>query len=98
MSPSSDTTSCFTVLIMIAGLVIYPLGLDSSFVRHYCRQARMYHAGSCQIGWSYLLGIVGTALAIFTPFLSQYTDLKLNESGFTRERDRKETAAKPTYV
>ncbi|KAK2149060.1 hypothetical protein LSH36_469g00028 [Paralvinella palmiformis] len=65
---------------MIAGLAIYPLGLDTKFVRHYCSSARMYDAGDCQIGWSYLLGIVGTSLAIFTPFLSQYTDLNLQET------------------
>ena len=65
---------------MIAGLAIYPLGLDTKFVRHYCSSARLYDAGDCQIGWSYLLGIVGTSLAIFTPFLSQYTDLNLQET------------------
>ena len=67
----------FAVLIMVAGLLIYPLGLESSFFRHYCGDAASsYHSGQCMIGWSYMLGIMGAALSVFCPFLAQFTDLK----------------------
>ena len=71
--------SVFAVLIMIAGLLVFPLGLESRFVQHYCHKSRAYHAGACTIGWGYMLGIMGTALAMFCPFLSQYTDMKVHE-------------------
>ena len=62
---------------MIAGLLIFPLGLGSKFSRHYCGDgAAAYHSGHCLIGWSYMLGIMGTALSVFCPFLSQFTDMK----------------------
>ena len=68
---------CVSVLIMIAGLLIFPLGLGSKFSRHYCGDsAAAYHSGHCLIGWSYMLGIMGTALSVFCPFLSQFTDMK----------------------
>jgi hypothetical protein len=66
-------------MIMVAGLVIFPLGLDSMFVQLYCRGSSIYDAGTCQIGWGYMLAIMGTALSIFCPFLSHYTDMKVNQ-------------------
>ncbi|XP_041348926.1 transmembrane protein 211-like [Gigantopelta aegis] len=73
-------TQIISVLIMIAGLLIYPLGLGSNFFRHYCGEtASAYNSGHCVIGWSYMLGIMGTALSMFCPFLCQYTDMKTNE-------------------
>ncbi|XP_025092432.1 transmembrane protein 211-like [Pomacea canaliculata] len=69
-----------SVLIMIAGLLIFPLGLSSKFFRHYCGDsAAAYNSGHCLIGWSYMLGIMGTALSIFCPFLSQFTDMKASD-------------------
>ena len=65
--------------MLIIALSIFPTGLDSSFVHHYCLGARMYDTGQCQIGWAYMLAMIGTALAIFSPFLAQYTDITLDE-------------------
>ncbi|XP_046356015.1 transmembrane protein 211-like [Haliotis rubra] len=73
-------TQTVAVLIMIAGLLIYPLGLGSKSFREYCgNMSSAYYSGQCLIGWSYMLGIMGTALAIFCPFLSQFTDMKASE-------------------
>ncbi|XP_013410515.1 transmembrane protein 211-like [Lingula anatina] len=64
------------VLIMIAGLIVYPFGLDSRLVSYYCGKTGIFNSGDCHFGWAYMLGIVGTALAMFCPFLAQYTDTK----------------------
>ena len=73
--------SSLAVLIMVSGLIIFPLGLDSRYARAYCgSRSRMYHADACELGWGYMLGIMGTGLAMFCPFLSQYTDMKVHEA------------------
>lgn len=63
-----------SAVILIAAIFTFPLGLDSKFARHYCPGARMYNGGTCNVGWAYILGVMATALSIFCPFLSQYTD------------------------
>lgn len=63
-------------MILIGAVVSFPVGLDSKFAQHYCPGARMYNAGeSCQIGWAYILGIMSSALVVFCPVLSHYTDI-----------------------
>ncbi|XP_046356016.1 LHFPL tetraspan subfamily member 2a protein-like isoform X1 [Haliotis rubra] len=76
----SGYMQAIAVLIMIAGLLIFPLGFGSSYFRHYCGDtASAYDSGHCLIGWSYMLGIMGTALSMFCPFLSQFTDMKTSD-------------------
>ncbi|XP_078278335.1 LHFPL tetraspan subfamily member 7 protein isoform X1 [Rhinoraja longicauda] len=60
------------VVIMASGLLVYPFGLNSSIVRKYCGDSSVYHAAECQIGWGYMLGIVGVTLAVFLPFFAKY--------------------------
>ncbi|XP_011482018.1 transmembrane protein 211 [Oryzias latipes] len=60
------------VFIMAAGLLIYPFGLNSSLVRSFCGDSDIYHAGECQIGWGYMLAIVGVMLTVFLPFFAKY--------------------------
>lgn len=60
------------VFIMAAGLLVYPFGLNSSLVRSYCGNADIYYAGDCQIGWGYMLAIVGVMLTVFLPFFAKY--------------------------
>ncbi|XP_060064585.1 LHFPL tetraspan subfamily member 2a protein-like [Ylistrum balloti] len=68
------------VLVMMSGLLIYPLGLGSKFMKFHCGAGtRMYHSGDCHIGWSFMLAIVGTSLAIFCPVLSHFTDMKARD-------------------
>ncbi|KAM9781549.1 LHFPL tetraspan subfamily member 7 protein [Syngnathus typhle] len=61
-----------SVFIMAAGLLVYPFGLNSSLVRSFCGGSDVYDAGECQIGWGYMLAIVGVMLTIFLPFFAKY--------------------------
>ncbi|XP_041053915.1 transmembrane protein 211 isoform X2 [Carcharodon carcharias] len=60
------------VFIMASGLLVYPFGLNSPLVQKYCGNSSIYHAADCQIGWGYMLAIVGVMLAVFLPFFSKY--------------------------
>ncbi|XP_041657630.1 transmembrane protein 211 [Cheilinus undulatus] len=60
------------VFIMAAGLLVYPFGLNSSLVRTICGNSDIYNAGECQIGWGYMLAIVGVMLTVFLPFFAKY--------------------------
>ncbi|TDH04705.1 hypothetical protein EPR50_G00135560 [Perca flavescens] len=60
------------VFIMAAGLLVYPFGLNSSLVRSFCGDSDIYYAGECQIGWGYMLAIVGVMLTVFLPFFAKY--------------------------
>lgn len=60
------------VFIMAAGLLVYPFGLNSNLVRSFCGEADIYYAGECQIGWGYMLAIVGVMLTVFLPFFAKY--------------------------
>uniref|UniRef100_A0AAV2JDI2 Uncharacterized protein n=1 Tax=Knipowitschia caucasica TaxID=637954 RepID=A0AAV2JDI2_KNICA len=60
------------VFIMAAGLLVYPFGLNSTLVRSFCGDADIYYAGECQIGWGYMLAIVGVMLTVFLPFFAKY--------------------------
>ncbi|CAH1800656.1 unnamed protein product [Owenia fusiformis] len=75
----SGYVQCVAVLIMIAGLVVHPVGLGSQFVQQHCPGSGMYNGGHCQLGWAYMLGIMGTSLSMFCPFLSQYIDMKVHD-------------------
>ncbi|XP_074527565.1 LHFPL tetraspan subfamily member 7 protein [Halichoeres trimaculatus] len=61
-----------SVFIMAAGLLVYPFGLNSSLVRSFCGNSEIYYAGECQIGWGYMLAIVGVMLTVFLPFFAKY--------------------------
>ncbi|KAK9536212.1 hypothetical protein VZT92_006018 [Zoarces viviparus] len=60
------------LFIMAAGLLVYPFGLNSSLVRSFCGDSDIYYAGECQIGWGYMLAIVGVMLTVFLPFFAKY--------------------------
>ncbi|XP_017268193.1 transmembrane protein 211 [Kryptolebias marmoratus] len=60
------------VFIMATGLLVYPFGLNSSLVRSFCGDSDIYYAGECQIGWGYMLAIVGVMLTVFLPFFAKY--------------------------
>lgn len=68
------------VLVMIAGLFIYPLGFNSKFIRKHCGGgSSMYNSDQCEVGWGLILAVVGTALAMFCPVLSHYTDMQTTD-------------------
>uniref|UniRef100_A0A667YL45 Si:dkey-35m8.1 n=1 Tax=Myripristis murdjan TaxID=586833 RepID=A0A667YL45_9TELE len=60
------------VFIMGSGLLVYPFGLNSALVRSFCGDSDIYYAGECQIGWGYMLAIVGVMLTLFLPFFAKY--------------------------
>ncbi|XP_061596066.1 LHFPL tetraspan subfamily member 7 protein-like [Cololabis saira] len=61
-----------SVFIMATGLLVYPFGLNSSLVRSFCGDSDIFYAGECQIGWGYMLAIVGVMLTVFLPFFAKY--------------------------
>lgn len=65
---------CLAV-ILIGAVLSFPVGLDSRLAQRYCPGARVYSAGSCQVGWAYMLGIMTAALVVFCPILSHYVDI-----------------------
>ncbi|XP_070587566.1 LHFPL tetraspan subfamily member 7 protein [Erythrolamprus reginae] len=60
------------VFIMGFGLLVYPFGLGSSAVRTHCEDSSIYYAGNCQLGWGYMLAIVGVMLSVFLPYFAKY--------------------------
>ncbi|XP_077336382.1 LHFPL tetraspan subfamily member 7 protein-like [Lithobates pipiens] len=60
------------VFIMASGLLVYPFGLNATTVKKYCENSSIYYAGDCQIGWGYMLAIVGVMLSVFLPFFAKY--------------------------
>ncbi|XP_077865444.1 LHFPL tetraspan subfamily member 6 protein-like [Saccoglossus kowalevskii] len=61
-----------SVLIMSAGLLLFPLGLDNTFVRQYCGNTAIFNSGDCDIGWGYMLAVMSTAISMFCPVLAKY--------------------------
>ncbi|KAJ8372938.1 hypothetical protein AAFF_G00272620 [Aldrovandia affinis] len=57
---------------MASGLLVYPFGLSSALVRSLCGDSGVYRAGDCQMGWGYMLAIVGVMLTLFLPFFAKY--------------------------
>uniref|UniRef100_A0A8C5LZD3 Transmembrane protein 211 n=1 Tax=Leptobrachium leishanense TaxID=445787 RepID=A0A8C5LZD3_9ANUR len=60
------------VFIMASGILVYPFGLNSTTVKKHCENSSIYYAGDCQIGWGFMLAIVGVMLSIFLPFFAKY--------------------------
>uniref|UniRef100_A0A8C3UJG2 Transmembrane protein 211 n=1 Tax=Catharus ustulatus TaxID=91951 RepID=A0A8C3UJG2_CATUS len=57
---------------MASGLLVYPFGFNSATVKRFCENSDIYYAGECQIGWGYMLAIVGVMLSVFLPFFAKY--------------------------
>uniref|UniRef100_A0A452GRA9 Transmembrane protein 211 n=1 Tax=Gopherus agassizii TaxID=38772 RepID=A0A452GRA9_9SAUR len=53
---------------MAFGLLVYPFGLSSATMKKFCENSSIYNAGDCQIGWGYMLAIVGVMLSITQSF------------------------------
>ncbi|KAM8797186.1 LHFPL tetraspan subfamily member 7 protein [Eudromia elegans] len=60
------------VFIMASGLLVYPFGFNSATVKRFCENSDIYYAGDCQIGWGFMLAIVGVMLSVFLPFFAKY--------------------------
>ncbi|KAL7647636.1 UNVERIFIED_CONTAM: hypothetical protein RMT77_001236 [Armadillidium vulgare] len=73
----SSNIQAAAVSLQALGLMLYPLGLGSSFTRGVCgNKATIYSAGSCHIGYAYMLALVSTALAAYCPVLARLITYK----------------------
>ncbi|XP_074641422.1 LHFPL tetraspan subfamily member 7 protein-like [Tubulanus polymorphus] len=79
LSLISGNIQVLAVASLITGLVVYPLGMKSPLIRHYCYGADSFDPGTCQVGWGYMLGIMGTGLSIFCPIMAHYVDVKVHD-------------------
>ncbi|KAK4317016.1 hypothetical protein Pmani_011877 [Petrolisthes manimaculis] len=65
------------VSLQAVGLLLYPLGLGSPFVRMQCGDAAsLYASGTCELGYAYMLALVATALAAYCPVLARLITYK----------------------
>ncbi|XP_064224393.1 LHFPL tetraspan subfamily member 7 protein isoform X1 [Aotus nancymaae] len=55
---------------MIVGLLVFPIGLASPFVKEVCEASSMYHGGKCQLGWGYIIAILSAVLVSLLPIIS----------------------------
>ncbi|KAL3857234.1 hypothetical protein ACJMK2_011926 [Sinanodonta woodiana] len=63
----------FSVVFLTCGILSCPFGFNSRFFRSYCGQsASVFYSGTCDMGWAYMLAIVGTSLSAFCPILSHW--------------------------
>ena len=69
------------MLCYLAGVVIFPVGWDVEAVKSVCGpEAGVYSLGDCEIGWAFIIILVGTAVAIaaaimsWTPLLKRKKD------------------------
>lgn len=66
-----------SVSLQAVGLLLYPLGLGSPFVRLQCGDsASLYAAGTCELGYAYMVALVATALAAYCPVLARLITYK----------------------
>lgn len=63
------------VVLLIAGLLIFPVGFDSPFAKQFCsaQHAGVYNKGSCDLGWAYFVAMIATAIAIYLPSLAIFS-------------------------
>eukprot|EP00074_Homo_sapiens_P073023 XP_011528396.1 transmembrane protein 211 isoform X1 [Homo sapiens] len=55
---------------MIVGLLIFPIGLASPFIKEVCEASSMYYGGKCRLGWGYMTAILNAVLASLLPIIS----------------------------
>ena len=78
--PRARVCVCVVVLFT-GGLVVFPVGLNSSVVRQVCGSTAMsYWPADCTVGWTAVLALVSDALAVFCPFLSRHVHTELRHS------------------
>ena len=70
------------VLLYIAGILVFPVGWNSSQVTSLCGPSSgLYKLGDCRVGWAFIVIITGTAVALVAAILSWAPLLK-------RKKDR----------
>ncbi len=72
----------FIVLCYISGILVFPVGWDATDVQSICgTKAGIYDMGNCSIGWSYIVIIIGTGIAMTAMAMSWTTLLKRKSDG-----------------
>ena len=63
------------VVLLVAGLLIFPIGFDSAFAKQLCseKHAGVYDKGSCDLGWAYFVAMIATAIAMYLPSLAIFS-------------------------
>lgn len=67
--------SLSVVVLLAAGLLIFPVGFDSPFAKQFCSEqhAGVYNKGSCDLGWAYFVAMIATAFAMYLPSLAIFS-------------------------
>ena len=55
------------------GLILFPAGMDNPMVLSFCNNDGNFDIGDCQLGWAFIVIIVGTVLAAVATPLSLST-------------------------
>ena len=75
---------CFAVALLLISLIVYPFGLNSTFVKQQCGYSSgFFNSGTCQIAWGYMLAIVSTALLLFCPVIAYHLSVATPRSKAT---------------
>ena len=61
------------LLLLLLGLIVYPIGFGSAFVTQFCFSSTPYNTGTCIIDWAYTIGMVFTATTAFLPSLAIFS-------------------------
>ena len=81
MSCVMSSVVLFVVLLFSGGLALFPVGLNSDFVRQICgATSRSYWPAECTLGWTGILAVVSDGLAVFCPFLSRHLYAEMTHS------------------
>lgn len=69
----THTLTHSAVILYVIGLILFPAGMDDPVIRTLCENTAAFQLGNCQLGWAYIIMIVGTAIAIVATILSWST-------------------------
>ncbi|CAL1537072.1 unnamed protein product [Lymnaea stagnalis] len=75
------------VLLLLSGLLLYPVGFSSPFFSYYCDSTRAFCTGHCAMGWSYVTAVMATALSIFCPVMSSFAEAQQTTKKSTATTD-----------
>ena len=74
-----------TVILFIAGLLVFPAGMDVPQVQELCgRNSGRFNLGNCELGWAYIVICFGTAMGLIATALA-WTPVRW------RDRDREQS-------
>lgn len=65
----------FIVVLLVAGLLVFPIGFDSPFAKQFCSEvhAGVYNKGACDLGWAYFAAMIATAIGMYLPSLAIFS-------------------------